>query len=96
MKIVQIEEHKMGEISQGIEEMLRIGGRLMSCVEELEEQGEESGMGYRGGGGYRMGYRGGQGGGSAMGYRSDGMGAPSYQRPMRERSRGEMQDPYYM
>lgn len=66
MKIVEITEKKMTELSEGLEDMLAIGGKLMSCIEELKEESEDEdfgmrrgrrmnrGMGRRGGGyGYR-------------------------------------------
>lgn len=93
MKIIEITDAKKTELAEGIEEMLRIGGRLMSCLEELGE--EEGQMGMRRGGG-RMGYRGGRGNG--MGYRYSNNGNQPYNPgvdPMSER-RGYYEDPYYV
>ena len=48
MKIIEVTETKLEKMSGCVEEMLRIGGKLMSCIEEMEE-GEKYGnrMGYR-------------------------------------------------
>lgn len=85
----------MGEITQGLEEMLRIGGKLMTCVEELEEQ-SEGGMGMRGG--YRGGYRGGMGYRGRGGYRYPNNGNQPYANndgAMGERG-GYYEDPMYV
>lgn len=66
MVMFQITEDKKTEMSELCEDMLRIGGKLMQCIENMSE---ESGMGMRGGnrygGGMRyeepMGMRGGNG-----------------------------------
>lgn len=39
MKIIEVSESKIGKMSDCVEEMLKIGGRLMSCLEELEGGG---------------------------------------------------------
>lgn len=53
--MIQIEESKLDKMSEYTEKMLKYGGKLMSCLSELEE---ESGMGHRGGRyGGNMGYR---------------------------------------
>lgn len=52
--IIQITEEKIDEMSECVEDMLHIGGRLMSCLENMRNKGDESEMGYRRG---RMGYR---------------------------------------
>lgn len=68
MKVVQITEDKLGNISECVDKMLHYGGKLMTCIEELgggsySEEGysERSGrMGQRGGyseRGGRMGHR---------------------------------------
>ena len=73
MRVIKIEESKVDKMSEYCEKMLKAGGKLMSCIEELSEGGygerddeddweEEEEMGMRGvyrGGGYR-------GGGSGM------------------------------
>ena len=46
MYMIQIEEHKLDKMSEYAEKMLKYGGKLMSCIEEMSE---ESGMGHRGG-----------------------------------------------
>ena len=46
MYMIQIEEHKLDKMSEYAEKMLKYGGKLMSCIEEMSE---ESGMGQRGG-----------------------------------------------
>jgi hypothetical protein len=50
MMFIQIEESKLDKRSEYAEKMLKYGGKLMSCIEEMSE---ESGMGERG----RMNYR---------------------------------------
>lgn len=62
MYMIEIEESKVDKMSELAEKMLKYGGKLMSCIEELSE---ESGMGERG----SYGNRGGQGGGGSMGSR---------------------------
>lgn len=55
MRMIQITEEKAGKMSDFCEKMLHYGGKLMSCLEELE--GEAS-YGQRGGYyGERMGMR---------------------------------------
>lgn len=74
MYMIQIEESKLDKISEYAEKMLKYGGKMMSCLEELSE---ESGMGHRGGSyGGRYGERQGMSGGSygrrgSMGYKDD-------------------------
>lgn len=65
MKVIQITDEKKEKLSEGLEKMLHIGGKLMQCVESLEEEDddEEQGEGMRSG--YRRGMRG--------GYRRGGM-----------------------
>jgi hypothetical protein len=63
MRVIRIEESKVDKMSEYCEKMLKAGGKLMSCIEELSESGygerddeedddEMEGMrgGYRGGG----------------------------------------------
>ena len=50
MYMIEIEESKVDKMAELAEKMLKYGGKLMSCIEELSE---ESGMGERGG--YREG-----------------------------------------
>lgn len=64
MYFIEIEEGKVDKMAELAEKMLKYGGKLMSCIEELSE---ESGMGERGGG--SSGNRGSQGGGGSMGSR---------------------------
>jgi hypothetical protein len=67
MKVIKIEESKMDKLSEYAEKILKHGGKLMQCIEELSEGGygerddeddfeddEEMGMreGYRGGSRY--------------------------------------------
>jgi len=69
--MIQIEESKFDKLSDYTEKMLKYGGKIMSCLSEIEE--EHGGMGHRGGYGMRGGQGGGrygQGGGS-MNYRDD-------------------------
>jgi len=37
MKVIKIEEHKVDKMSDYAEKMLKYGGKLMSCIEELSE-----------------------------------------------------------
>lgn len=62
MKVVQITESKLGSLSEYAEKMLHYGGKLMSCLEELQgESYSEEGYGERGSSfGQRMGRRGGR------------------------------------
>lgn len=39
MKVIKIEEHKVDKLSEYAEKMLKYGGKLMSCIEELSEGG---------------------------------------------------------
>jgi hypothetical protein len=41
MKIIKIEEGKVDKMSEYAEKMLKYGGKLMSCIEELSEGGYE-------------------------------------------------------
>lgn len=53
--IIQITEEKIDEMSEAVDDMLHIGGRLMSCIESMKTKGGDgSEMGYRRG---RMNYR---------------------------------------
>ena len=66
MRVIKIEEGKVDKMSDYAEKMLKYGGKLMSCIEELSEGGygerdddddwEDDDMGMR------EGYRGGRGG----------------------------------
>ena len=46
MTVIEINESKFDKMSEYTEKMLKYGGKLMSCLEEL---GEEHGYGHRGG-----------------------------------------------
>lgn len=46
--MIQIEESKIDKIAAYAEKMLKIGGKMMQCIEEMDEA---SGMGHRGGSG---------------------------------------------
>ena len=52
MYMIQIEESKVDKMSELAEKMLKYGGKLMQCIEEMSE---ESGIGHRGGYGMRSG-----------------------------------------
>lgn len=55
MKIIEITETKMSDLYESAEKMLKYGGKMMHCLEELKEK---SSMGHRGGSmGYRYGER---------------------------------------
>lgn len=60
MYMIQIEESKVDKMAELAEKMLKYGGKLMSCIEEMSE---ETGMGERGGYGNR------DSGGGSMGNR---------------------------
>lgn len=52
--MIEISESKVDKMSELAEKMLKYGGKLMQCIEEMSE---ESGMGHRGGqGDYSGGY----------------------------------------
>lgn len=70
--MIQIEESKFDKLSDYTEKMLKYGGKIMSCLSEIEE--ERGGMGHRGG----YGMRGGQGGGSYGGRYGQGGGSMNY------------------
>ena len=69
MKVIKIEEHKVDKMSDYAEKMLKYGGKLMSCIEELSEGGygerdddddwddDDDDMGMRGGYRESMGMR---------------------------------------
>lgn len=40
--IIQITEENIDEMSECVESMLKTGGKLMSCIERLKEDGGES------------------------------------------------------
>lgn len=58
MRIIQITEDKVSKMTDCVDKMLHYGGRLMSCLEELEggNYGERS-YGERAGYPERMGFR---------------------------------------
>ena len=77
MRIIKITEHKKEKLSDYAEKALKNMGKLMQCIEDLDEEDDDMGermedwedddMGERGGyggGGYGGGSRGGYGGGS--------------------------------
>ena len=84
--MIEIEHEKQAEMAECAEKILKYGGKLMQCIEEL---GEDSGsMGQRMG--YRRGVRGTGRYGMRGGFRNDDMETPE-SRP------GYMgyRDPYY-
>lgn len=58
MKIIEISENKLCKMSECVEDMLLMGGKLMQCLEEIggESYGERNTYGMRSGYG-SMGYR---------------------------------------
>lgn len=67
--MIEISESKAEELKEHAEKVLKHSGKLMQCLEEL---GEQSAMGERGGGyGNRYGNRSGGGYGNRMGYREE-------------------------
>ena len=50
MKIIEITEHKMSDLYECAEKMLKYGGKVMNYLEEMREH---SSMGHRGYGGDR-------------------------------------------
>ena len=79
--MIEIEDSKVERMSGYAEKMLKYGGKLMQCIEELSEG---SGMGQRDDGyGNRGGYGGGYGnryGGGSMGQRRGVPGTGRYSR----------------
>jgi hypothetical protein len=60
MYMIEIDESKVDKMSELAEKMLKYGGKLMSCIEELSEEsgmGERGSYGNRGPGGGSMGNR---------------------------------------
>lgn len=63
MKIIEISHDKLEDMSEAAENMLRYGGKLMQCIDELQREsgsqmGERGGYrDYRDGMGERGGYR---------------------------------------
>lgn len=47
MKIMEVTEKKVGKMSDMLEEMLTIGGKLMSCIKDIEEGGHDEDYGER-------------------------------------------------
>ncbi len=84
MQIIEITESKIEKMSDYAEKMLRYGGKLMQCLEEISE-GE--GMGQREYDEYEeydeMGERGGYGGGSGRGGSGGGSGSMGQRRGVR-------------
>lgn len=87
--MVEISENKVEKMSDYAEKMLKYGGKLMQCLEELSESSmgqreydeddeEEDEMGERGGYGSRGGY--GNRGGGGMGQRRGVKGTGRYSR----------------
>jgi len=76
MMMIEISESKADMLKEHAEKVLKHGGKLMQCIEELCEEGglgERVGYGNRGDGG-RYGMRGGNSGGgygNRMGYRDE-------------------------
>lgn len=56
--MIEITEHKLDEMSECVEKMLRAGGKLMSCIDALQRGSEmgERNEGGRYGGRYGMRY----------------------------------------
>lgn len=68
--IVEITESKMEHLAENAEKMLRYGGKVMQCIDELREQSGH--MGERGGGYGERGYgERGYGSGGRYGMRED-------------------------
>lgn len=82
--MVQIEESKIDKIAAYAEKMLRIGGKMMQCIEEMDQA---SGMGHRGGS--EMGNRYNEGGsmGERGGYGNREEEDPEIEAIIRERRR---------
>lgn len=45
--IIEISEDKIDELAEGMEDMLHVGGKMMSCIERLREGGDDDKMGRR-------------------------------------------------
>lgn len=50
MMIIEISEKKLSKLAENTEKMLKYGGKVMQCIEEMQEAA--GGMGERFGGGY--------------------------------------------
>lgn len=63
MMIIEISEKKLNKLAEHTEKMLHFGGKVMQCIEEMQEAAEQGGYGNRGnyGGGYGNRYGGGYG-----------------------------------
>jgi hypothetical protein len=57
MRIIEITENKVDKMSSLVEEMLSIGGKLMTCIEHLDESYGERRREYPEDDEYRMGER---------------------------------------
>ena len=71
--IIEIKEDKLQHLSEYAEKVLRYGGKLMQCLEDLEGKSkydEYRGVDYRGGMRYRD--------GEAKGYEKDRFGEGKY------------------
>lgn len=85
--MVQIEESKIDKLAAYAEKMLKFGGKMMQCIEEMDE---ESGMGHREGSGMSNRYdeRGGGSMGERGGYGNRGeFDDPEIEAIIRERRR---------
>lgn len=100
--MIRISDHKAEEMAEHAKKILKHGGKLMQCIEELCDEngyGERGGYGNRGG--YPMGERGGymnRGGYGTMGMREQEMPQGGYDH-MGERYDGmgdRWEDPYMM
>ena len=103
--MIEITEDKQYELAEHAEKVLKHAGKLMQCLEDMCEDGDESMMGHRGGYGQRGGYMGERyvnHNGNISG-RADSYPMDSYRMGEREGSIGQrggrmgrrMNDPYY-
>ena len=74
--MIETTEHKVGKLSEHIEQSLRHMGKAMQCVDEWMEESHGSGQGYRGG--YGMRSEGGRYGGGSYGNRYPMTGGMGY------------------
>lgn len=74
MRIIKITEHKKEKFSDYAEKALKNMGKLMQCIEDLDEEDDDMGERMEDWEDDDMGERGGYGGGSRGGYGGGSMG----------------------
>lgn len=74
MRIIKITENKKEKLSDYAEKALKNMGKLMQCIEDLDEEDDDMGERMEDWEDDDMGERGGYGGGSRVGYGGGSMG----------------------